>query len=359
MNKLLYWFITRTVGGKLLVVLSLGLLIFICLSCPIMFASNHRLTAQQATQTTEAGATVSVQVVVRLTRTAQARPTNTLTPSPTFTPTPMPTPTPTATPGASMVVVVQRANLRVGPGKIYEVVSTAVQGEEFPVYARTEDGAWLQIDGAGGTWIASMLVRLSRDIAEVPIAANIPPTPTATSTPTPSPTPNATATAQAMARAATVTAVTQAHVDATATIEAYAYHPPQGTWCSHGSARGVCVGDFRYVNTIGYSRAPSNGRFIAFVVAVKNLSGSNITVSPLDVTLVMEGGGTYAYVAGTFTYWAQPLEVVTVAPGDYTQGGIVFLVPNNVGPSRVIYRGGLFESDIVVKLKRPPDNVDD
>lgn len=134
--------------------------------------------------------------------------------------------------------------------------------------------------------------------------------------------------------------------------------PPVGTWCSTGSKRGVCVADFRYVDCISYTCSPSNGRFIAFGLGVKNISSSDIYVNPNDVTLVMEDGRSYAYASETFSYWSTPLEHVAVARGDSAQGGLVFLVPNEVGPGRVIYRGGWFETEVVVNLQRPPDSND-
>lgn len=148
----------------------------------------------------------------------------------------------------------------------------------------------------------------------------------------------------------------QKYAAATATIEAYVSQPPQGTWCDQNpSTRQVCVGGFRYVRSIGYTSAPSNGRLVAFMVAVKSISSSSIAMNPNDVTLVMENGSSYAYSGETFTYWPNPMQHVNIAPGDNAQGGIVFLVPNDLGVSKIIYRGGLFESSVTIDLRRPPD----
>lgn len=148
----------------------------------------------------------------------------------------------------------------------------------------------------------------------------------------------------------------QAQIEATATIEAYVHSPPQGAWCSQNSAtRGVCVAEFRYLRSIAYTNAPSNGRFVAFIVAVKNIGSTTISMNPNDVTLVMEDGSSYSYRSETFAYWANPMQHVNIAPGDNARGGIVFLVPNDVGVKEVVYRGGLFESSVTIDLQRPPD----
>ena len=107
---------------------------------------------------------------------------------------------------------------------------------------------------------------------------------------------------------------------------------------------------------MSFEYAPSNGRYIAFAIAVKNLSDSVIYVNPNDVTFVMADGRTYAYNTNTFSYWATPMEHVEIAPGNISEGGIVFLVPNDVVPWKVIYSGGFFESSVEVNLHEPPAN---
>jgi uncharacterized protein YraI len=278
-------------------------------------------------------------------------PTTTATASTTPTPTSTPSATATATPAPIGFVIVlgESVNLRAGPGTGFEIVGNANNGDDLPVYAECQDGSWLRLDWQEQVWIAATLVQIPEEIAGLPTAPTFTPTSTPTATPTPSrtPTPNYTATARARANA-----------HATATIEAYVWTPPVGTWCSTGSGRSVCVADFRYVNCISYTCSPSNGRFIAFGVGVRNISSGDITVNPNDVTLVMEDGRSYAYASETYSYWSTPLEHVAVAPGDSAQGGVVFLVPNQVGPGRVIYRGGWFEAEVVLNLQRPPDSQD-
>jgi hypothetical protein len=298
-----------------------------------------------------------------ITATRTPKPTFTHLPTETPTRTPLPTstrtPSPTSTPSSSATVI-SGANLRGGPGTNYDIVGSVDAGETLQVYARTEAG-WLQIDGTGHTWIASSLVNLESGLEEIPITDDIPPTPTETPTPTRTPTPNLTTTAVAQSQNATTTAVAQSQnatatarrqsiLNATATIEAYVDSPPDGTWCESNTSRRVCVGDFRYVQTIGFTRAPNNGRFIAFVVQVNNVGSSNIFVSPLDLTMVMEDGRTYDYASETFSYWSSPLQSIEIAPGDVAVGGIVFLVPNDVAPHRIFYRGGFFETEIEINL---------
>lgn len=277
----------------------------------------------------------------------------TTTPSVTTTSTATPVPIPTSTPIGNADVATN-ANLRGGPGTDYEIVGSAEVGDALPIFARTDDG-WLQVDGIGNIWIASSLVSLEISLEEIPIASEIPPTPTVTVTPTDTSTPDYTATAQRQALQATATAEQQLVLNATATIEAYVDSPPEGTWCNQNNTRGVCVGDFRYVQTIGFTSAPSNGRFIAFGVGVQNIANSDVSVSPVDITLIMEDGRTYEYASETFSYWSTPMQSILVAPGDSAQGGIVFLVPNDVAPHRIIYRGGFIEPEIEIDLFDQPE----
>ena len=119
----------------------------------------------------------------------------------TLTPTPVPTATTTPTlspiPTPYFVVIVERANVRVGPGPFCSVITTVGQGERFDVDGRNTSGTWLQfccVKGQRG-WIYSPLVDVSVDVITLPVADNIPVCPTPTSTPTPtasSPTPTRT-----------------------------------------------------------------------------------------------------------------------------------------------------------------------
>ncbi|MDE0079013.1 MAG: excalibur calcium-binding domain-containing protein [Caldilineaceae bacterium] len=121
----------------------------------------------------------------------------------TATPTPTPVPTSTTTPTLSpiltpyIVVIVERANVREGPGHFCSVITTLGQGERFDVDARNLSGTWLEfccVKGQRG-WIYAPLVDVSVDEFTLPIADDIPvcptptssPTPTRTNTPTPTP----------------------------------------------------------------------------------------------------------------------------------------------------------------------------
>ena len=111
----------------------------------------------------------------------------------TLTPTSTPIPTP------YFVVIVERANVREGPGPSFSVITTVSQGDRFDVDARNPSGTWLEfccVKGQRG-WIYAPLVDVSVDVFTLPISDNIPAVPTPTNTPTPptsSPTPTNTPT---------------------------------------------------------------------------------------------------------------------------------------------------------------------
>lgn len=333
--------------------------IVVCCGCLALIiaipSSESDVTPDDTTKVIEAtnpaeetGVEVAESSVEKAEPTATSKPTNTATaiPTSTFTPTPL---------YVGFLTVLQNANLRAGPGSDYEVIGSVNGGDELPIYGRNSDGTWLQVDEDGLTWIWAELVDLPLEIASIPV----PPSPTPTNTPTGTPTPNLTATARIENQNATSTARAQAYANATATVEAFVDFPPIGTWCAQNDTRGFCVGDFRYERRAGFSNAPSNGRFIAFGVAVKNLSGSSISVNPFDLTLVMADGRTYEHASETYSYWAIPLQGVTLASNGVAEGGMVFLVPNDVAPRHLIYRGGFFESEIELDLYDPPTSTDD
>lgn len=99
---------------------------------------------------------------------------------------------------ADAVVDTAVLNFRAGPGTEYDVIGTLRQGDPLTVDAKLTDESWLNVtDDAGNAgWVFTDLIRLGIDLAEVPVAQEIPPTPTPlpTNTPTPSPTPSPTAT---------------------------------------------------------------------------------------------------------------------------------------------------------------------
>lgn len=81
-------------------------------------------------------------------------------------------------------------NFRGGPGTEYDIVGTLERGDALKVDARLADGSWLRVTDEAETagWVFTGLVKLGIDLADVPIAQEIPPTPTATPTITPTPT---------------------------------------------------------------------------------------------------------------------------------------------------------------------------
>ena len=243
------------------------------------------------------------------------------------------------------VTVLNTANLRAGPGVNFEVVDSVEGGEQLAIVGRNNDGTWLKVDHQESVWIWVQLVDSPVEIDEIPV----PPTATPTITPTPTPSPNSTETKQAENQRATSTARAQARINATATILAWSHSPPVGSWCDYNSTRVVCVGNFEYRRSVGYTSAHPTARFIVFTVRVDNRSTSSITVNPFDVTLVLEDGTTYAHSTETYSY-SNYLDGVNVAPGNNTYGAVVFYVKNDMAPKTVIYSGGLFESEILVDL---------
>lgn len=117
--------------------------------------------------------------------TATPKPAHTSAPAATHAPTHTRTSTATPTPSAFgfVTVTAESVNLRAGPGTDFEVVGSAKQGDELPVFARNEDGSWLQVDEFGETWIAASIVELEEDISAIPTA----PEPTAVPTTPPLP----------------------------------------------------------------------------------------------------------------------------------------------------------------------------
>lgn len=86
----------------------------------------------------------------------------------------------TKTASASVIVNVDTANLRSGPGTNYSVAGTAQKSDEFAVIAYTGSGndLWYLIDDEDESkWIWSGIVDLNGDESEIKIVATIPATP--------------------------------------------------------------------------------------------------------------------------------------------------------------------------------------
>ncbi len=114
-------------------------------------------------------------------------------PSETITPTPTPTEstTPTPTLGPPMATADNDANCRFGPGSVYDVIGTLLQGQSAPIVGRNTYSSWWVIEhvGSAGTcWIWDGTVSISGDTSDVPVVVPPPtPTPSPTITPTTAP----------------------------------------------------------------------------------------------------------------------------------------------------------------------------
>lgn len=202
-------------------------------------------------------------------------PSPTLTPKPTNTSTPTPSPTPIGN-----LTVSSEANLRSGPGTEYPVVGTLPAGETMPVFAKTEDSGWLQVDSAGQVWVATSLVKTDVEISEVPVTNIIPllptDTPPQTSTPSPTSTPTNTPTPTATP---------------TPTIAPTAIPDTAGltNWMLYDGMQ-VGVREMRWNNSLGYFRPEDGKIYVSVYIVAINLSEQTQTFSPSDFSLV-DGGG--------------------------------------------------------------------
>lgn len=129
--------------------------------------------------------------------------------------------------------------------------------------------------------------------------------------------------------------------------------PPQGAWCEESESTFICAYNFRYPTKIGYQQVAKNARAIAMGIQVKNTSSDDIYVNPNDFTIVLEDGRSYTYAPETYTYWDVSLQAITISPGDKVTGGLLFLVPNDVGIERIISRS-TFGETVTIDLRKPP-----
>lgn len=153
-----------------------------------------------ATEESGAGSTVEAG------STSAAGPTNDAVdagPTATKEPTPMATPTEAFTPTAiaestvevpQVRVIFNLVNLRRGPGVNYSLAGNVSAGETLEVLAKNDDeeNPWYLILTGDQriAWIAATVVQVIEPdaLAEIPVAATLPPTPVPTFTPTPTPT---------------------------------------------------------------------------------------------------------------------------------------------------------------------------
>jgi len=114
-------------------------------------------------------------------------------PTPTDTPAP---PTPSATlrasdtptPAAPAAIPNTNMNVRQGPGTNYPIIGAARAGQAYPITGKNPRGDWWQIDYKGRDgWLYAPLTLPQGNVADVQVAANIPPPPPPTPTPVPPP----------------------------------------------------------------------------------------------------------------------------------------------------------------------------
>ena len=260
-------------------------------------------------------------------------PTETPTPTNTKSPTSTPTKTPTPLPVGKidpLRVDGNYVNIRSGPGTDHEVawVQDVNQDFVFKIVGRNQDNKWLLLQTENGNygWISAYFINTEGNIDNLSVSTQE--APTLAPTPTPSTTPVPT--------------------------QPYYLSPPKGIWCSQNSDRGVCAGEIEYRDYLGYSSAGQNSRYIVIAVFVKNIGYSKISVNPFDFTIVMDDNSTFEHAAETYHY-KNALQGVNVSPGNLTNGVIVFYVPKDVGPKKLICDGGLWESEIEINFHSPPN----
>ncbi len=94
----------------------------------------------------------------------------------------------TPTLGPPMVLVLQQANCRAGPGLVYDVIGYLHPGDTSPIDGRNAESTWWwvqQVMGWGHCWVSDAVVEVSGDTSGVPILTP-PPTPTPPDTRPPS-----------------------------------------------------------------------------------------------------------------------------------------------------------------------------
>lgn len=113
--------------------------------------------------------------------------------TPTATPSLMPSSTPTPAPQG--VVVIERANVRSGPGAEYPIIATYSQGTLLALTGRNRSSTWLVVRGPDrrAGWMAATTLRITGKADTLPeVAAPPTPTPTPTHRPTVTPVPAST-----------------------------------------------------------------------------------------------------------------------------------------------------------------------
>ncbi len=129
-----------------------------------------------ATPTPRPTATATVTPTPTDTPTPTRTPTETPTPTPTLTPTITPTPTLTPTPTfdfPDILVTVEQAHCRFGPGTAYLHAFTVYLGQHAEVHGRNDWNTWLWVlfDGEPRhCWIAASVTQVDGDVRTVAVA---------------------------------------------------------------------------------------------------------------------------------------------------------------------------------------------
>lgn len=113
-------------------------------------------------------------------------------PQATATTAPSATPAPTNTPSRPQVIVRQGANVRAGPGTVFEPpVGSLAAGTRANILAVNTAGTWYRIEyGLSDAWISNIVVDVEGDLSGLPREAGPPtPIPATPVPPTPEPTP--------------------------------------------------------------------------------------------------------------------------------------------------------------------------
>jgi hypothetical protein len=168
-------------------------LLLICLMGGLLISACGPSQAELNATTTRIAANVfatQTAAVPTATSTPTETSTPTRTPRPTGTPTPTHTPTRTPTPLPDAVVDAEVANMRAGPGTVYDTVGEIQHGDGLQVTGKDSTGDWLEVITSDGTlgWVSASLLQVNISLGSVAVVS-IPPTPTPVVTPTPTPTP--------------------------------------------------------------------------------------------------------------------------------------------------------------------------
>lgn len=154
------------------------------------------LSSEEVLQTAQAIAELTRSAITATFTPLPATPTETVPPE-------SPTPANTPTPGTVYLVADYNANIRRGPGEVYEVIDVILQGQEADVVGRydgTALGTWWYVTRRGqglDGWVWSGAVTVYGNQASVPYQDAPPtstPSPEPTSPPAPTNTPTLTAT---------------------------------------------------------------------------------------------------------------------------------------------------------------------